>query len=338
MQHDDTHWMRLALVQAQQAAAAGEVPVGAVVVKDGRCIATGHNASITQHDPTAHAEIVALREAAGVLGNYRLDGCTLYVTLEPCAMCSGAMLHARLDRVVFGAADPRTGVAGSVLDVFAQPQLNHQTQVSAGVLAQACGQVLKDFFKPRRQNPSPLREDALRTPESAWEGLPCLPGTAQTVQSLPELAGLRLHYTDTQPQGPAQATLWVHGPQDWSLVWRSALMAEPGLRHIVPDLIGFGRSDKPKKGDFHTLQAHAQILHALCLHLGLQQVRVCSVAAMQPLLSCLHGLDPERYLELQLCAPQAMSRRIQDAPYPDKGHRAGPLALERRLTQATIGP
>jgi len=146
--HQDAHWMGLALEQARAAAAAGEVPVGAVVVKDGQVIATGRNAPIASHDPTAHAEVVALREAASVLGNYRLDGCTLYVTLEPCAMCSGAMLHARVDRVVFGAADPRTGVAGSVLNLFGHTQLNHQTRVTGGVLADECGQLLKDFSNP----------------------------------------------------------------------------------------------------------------------------------------------------------------------------------------------
>jgi tRNA(adenine34) deaminase len=121
------------------------VPVGAVVIKNGQVIATGRNAPIASHDPTAHAEVVALREAARVLGNYRLDGCTLYVTLEPCAMCSGAMLHARVDRVVFGAADLRTGVAGSVLNLFDNKQLNHQTQVTGGVLA-SCSKI---FSGPR---------------------------------------------------------------------------------------------------------------------------------------------------------------------------------------------
>ena len=169
----DEHWMGLALDQARQAAAAGEVPVGAVVVKDGQLVATGRNAPIAGHDPTAHAEVMALREAARVLGNYRLDGCTLYVTLEPCAMCSGAMLHARLARVVFGAADPRTGVAGSVLNLFAQPLLNHQTQVTGGVLADDCAKVLKDFFRPKRMNLDPVREDALRTPDAAFANLCC---------------------------------------------------------------------------------------------------------------------------------------------------------------------
>ena len=167
--------MGLAIAQAREAAAAGEVPVGAVVVKDGQWIASGRNAPIAGHDPTAHAEIVALREAARVLGNYRLDGCTLYVTLEPCAMCSGAMLHARLARVVYGAADPRTGAAGSVLNLFEHARLNHQTQVTGGVLATACGQLLQDFFRPRRLNPDPVREDALRTPDAAFADLPGYP-------------------------------------------------------------------------------------------------------------------------------------------------------------------
>lgn len=147
---EDAHWMRQALVQAHIAAQSGEVPVGAVVVHGGQMIATGSNAPIQGHDPTAHAEIMALRAAAQRLGNYRLNGCTLYVTLEPCAMCSGAMLHARLARVVFGAADAKTGAAGSVLNLFALPQLNHHTVVQGGLLADECVQVLKDFFRERR--------------------------------------------------------------------------------------------------------------------------------------------------------------------------------------------
>jgi tRNA(adenine34) deaminase len=146
----DTVFMQLALQQAQRAWDLGEVPVGAVVVKDGVVVATGCNAPIGRHDPSAHAEIIALRAAAEKLGNYRLPGCELYVTLEPCAMCSGAMLHARLARVVFGASDPKTGAAGSVLDLFAQPQLNHHTVLTGGVMADACGAMLKGFFAQRR--------------------------------------------------------------------------------------------------------------------------------------------------------------------------------------------
>nr|WP_315249219.1 tRNA adenosine(34) deaminase TadA [uncultured Duganella sp.] len=143
-------YMRLALEQAQQAWNLGEVPVGAVVVKDGEVIAVGCNQPIGRHDPTAHAEIVALRAAAEKLGNYRLPGCELYVTLEPCVMCSGAMMHARLARVVFGAADPKTGACGSVINLFEQEQLNHHTAIEGGVLAAECGAMLKDFFAARR--------------------------------------------------------------------------------------------------------------------------------------------------------------------------------------------
>ena len=146
----ETIFMQQALAQASQAAAAGEVPVGAVVVCDGQVIATGSNAPIGLHDPTAHAEVIALRAAAKVRGNYRLPDCELYVTLEPCAMCVGAMLHARLKRVVFGALEPKTGAAGSVLNLFENKQLNHQTQVEGGVMAQECGAMLQAFFRERR--------------------------------------------------------------------------------------------------------------------------------------------------------------------------------------------
>src|SRR5450830_1444814 len=147
----DTAFMQLALEQARHAWDLGEVPVGAVVVKDGVVIATGFNRPIGSHDPTAHAEIMALRAAALALGNYRLPGCELYVTLEPCVMCSGAMMHARLARVIYGASDPKTGACGSVLNLFAQPQLNHHTELVGGVMAEACGTLLKEFFAERRQ-------------------------------------------------------------------------------------------------------------------------------------------------------------------------------------------
>lgn len=156
----DARFMGLALEQAQQAWALGEVPVGAVVVKDGQVIAVGCNQPIGRHDPTAHAEIIALRAAAALLGNYRLPGCTLYVTLEPCLMCCGAMLHARLARVVFGATDPKTGVAGSVLDVFSHSQLNHQTAVDGGIMADDCSVMLKRFFAARRKAAAGLRRPA----------------------------------------------------------------------------------------------------------------------------------------------------------------------------------
>ncbi|MEC5218708.1 tRNA(adenine34) deaminase [Actimicrobium sp. GrIS 1.19] len=148
---DDRVYLRQALDQAHNAWALGEVPVGAVLVKDGQVIATGFNQPIGTHDPSAHAEIMALRAAAALIGNYRLPGCELFVTLEPCAMCAGAMLHARLARVVYGASDPKTGCCGSVINLFEQEKLNHQTELVGGVMAEECGQLLKDFFAERRQ-------------------------------------------------------------------------------------------------------------------------------------------------------------------------------------------
>ncbi len=147
---EDQGYMRLAIDAALNAQVMGEVPVGAVLVKDGQVIATGFNQPITAHDPSAHAEIMALRQAGEMQGNYRLPDCELYVTLEPCAMCVGAMLHARLRRVTFGAYDPKTGAAGSVVNLFGEPKLNHHTEVQGGVLAEECGALLKAFFAERR--------------------------------------------------------------------------------------------------------------------------------------------------------------------------------------------
>src|SRR5262249_27830371 len=146
----DEAFMRVALELAQEAANAGEVPVGAVVVRDGEIIGRGFNAPIGQHDPSAHAEIRAMRDAAARTGNYRLVDCRLYVTLEPCAMCAGAIMHARIARVVYGARDPKTGAAGSVVNLFAEPRLNHHCEVDGGLLADECGALLSRFFSERR--------------------------------------------------------------------------------------------------------------------------------------------------------------------------------------------
>ena len=147
---NDEDYMRAALEQARAAGAVDEVPVGAVVVCAGEIVGRGFNQPIGRHDPTAHAEIMALRDAATRLGNYRLPGCALYVTLEPCVMCSGAIMHARIARVVYGARDPKTGVAGSVLDLFAEPRLNHHATIEGGLLADDCGRMLSSFFAARR--------------------------------------------------------------------------------------------------------------------------------------------------------------------------------------------
>ena len=299
--------MTAALAQARLAGAAGEVPVGAVVVKNGQIIATGRNSPIATHDPTAHAEINALREAARVLGNYRLDGCELFVTLEPCAMCAGAMLHARLQRVVFGAADPKTGAAGSVIDVLSHPQLNHQTAVQGGVLAAQCGELLQDFFQTRRtqvkaenQMNHPLRDDALRTLDSQFVNLPGYPWAPQYVSNLPSLQGLRMHYLD---EGRADAAseqttyLCLHGNPAWSYLYRKMIpiLSSAGHRVVAPDLIGFGQSDKPKKDDAHSFTWHRQTLLELVEQLDLKNV-VLVVQDWGGLLGLTLPLSkPERY-------------------------------------------
>ncbi|MGO4327885.1 tRNA adenosine(34) deaminase TadA [Cupriavidus sp. 2TAF22] len=169
----DRRYMRAALEEARLAEAAGEVPVGAVVVWNDAVIARGHNLPIRSVDPSAHAEMQALRAAAQVIGNYRMPECELYVTLEPCVMCSGAILHARIRHVVFGASDPKTGAAGSVLNLFEQAQLNHQTSIAGGVLADECGGMLKAFFGARRRAQKAAQKAAQQAEQQAeQQGVP----------------------------------------------------------------------------------------------------------------------------------------------------------------------
>ncbi|HEY6972528.1 MAG TPA: tRNA adenosine(34) deaminase TadA [Candidatus Angelobacter sp.] len=150
---DDAAWMRLALEEASLAIRAGEVPVGALVIKEGEIIGRGHNRSLLDYDPSAHAEIVALREAAARLRNHRLTGCTMFVTIEPCAMCAGALVHARVARLVYGASDPKAGAVSSLLQVVNHPGLNHKMEVKSGVLERECSEILQKFFQEKR-NPS----------------------------------------------------------------------------------------------------------------------------------------------------------------------------------------
>ena len=163
----DGYWMQQALVQAKVAWGQGEVPVGAVVVRGNEIVGVGYNAPIGTHDPSAHAEMRALRQAAEKLGNYRLPDCEVFVTLEPCVMCAGAMLHARVARVVYGAPDPKTGAAGSILDLFAETRLNHQTAITGSVLAQECGDMLRAFFAERRASQKAARLASTEPDETA---------------------------------------------------------------------------------------------------------------------------------------------------------------------------
>lgn len=335
---DDAHWMGLALARARDAAAAGEVPVGAVVVKDGALLATGRNSPVATHDPSAHAEVNALRAAAAAVGNYRLDGCTLYVTLEPCAMCSGAMLHARLARVVYGAADPRTGAAGSVVDLFAQPLLNHHTRVTAGVAAEACGAMLQDFFRERRQaareTAQPLRDDALRTPEARFDAWRDALPPVTMVADLPSLAGWRMASIDTRPDAPdAPVLLALHGWGQWGLLFRHLLPLLPGWRVLVPDLIGFGRSDKPKRESIHTPAWHAQVLREWLQRLGVRQLAVVHHPDSGALVQALRQPGAPVVTaawSIEFSHAEADMQRAWQAPFPDRGHEAARRALGAR--------
>lgn len=337
---NDATFMALALAQARAAMAAGEVPVGAVVVRDGQVIAVGSNAPIGQHDPTAHAEIVALRTAALIQGNYRLDDCELFVTLEPCAMCVGAMLHARLKRVVFGALDPKTGAAGSVLDLFSNTRLNHHTKVQGGMLADACSALLQDFFKQKREairvSSCPVRDDAVRTPDTQFDQLPDYPWPAHYLSDLPALAGLRMHYLDVGPRDAPLTYLCLHGNPAWSYLYRKMIpiFLAAGSRVVAPDLIGFGKSDKPKKDAFHNFTWHRQVLLQLVERLDLK-----NVVLVVPDSGDFLGLTLPMAAEHRYCGLLVMNVSFDagdtayEAPFPDRGHRAALRAFPSMLPE-----
>jgi tRNA(adenine34) deaminase len=327
----DIGFMQLALRQAHAAAEAGEVPVGAVVVRAGQVIATGHNAPLSSHDPTAHAEVNAMRAAAQALGNYRLDDCTLYVTLEPCAMCSGAALHARFKRVVFGATEPKTGAAGSVLNLFALEQINHQTQVTRGVLAHDCAQVLQSFFEQRRVQQQlskvPLRDDALRTPDGAFVGLDVPHAMSHFTADLPALEGLRLHWFDNRQEAQVAPHVYLHGLDGWSAQYIAQLQSSAPV--IALDLPGFGLSDKPKKVAPHRIAWHAQVLHEFLASVQPAPVALHAPHVMAPLLEKL--ALPIHWVDTPL-----LPAALREAPYPDRGHMAGPRALSTLLVAPEV--
>jgi tRNA(adenine34) deaminase len=334
----DEDIMRLALARARDAATAGEVPVGAVLVRRQadriEVLGAAHNQPITTHDPSAHAEMLALRQAASRLGNYRLDGCELFVTLEPCAMCAQAALHARVARVVYGAAEPKTGAAGSVVDLFSNTRLNHQTQVHAGVLQAEGAALLVAFFAERRQaqranNPHPLRDDALRTSDERFVGLPGYPWAPHYLSDLPSLAGLRLHHLDEGPQDAAITWLCLHGSPAWSHAYRAMIpvFLAAGHRVVAPDLIGFGKSDKPKKEGIHTRHWHLQVLLELMERLSLKRV-VLVLPQGDVLAAALADAAPERFLgQWTVARPGSHDHAADAAPFPDRGHRAAPRAF-----------
>jgi tRNA(adenine34) deaminase len=278
----DALFMAHALELAREAEGAGEVPIGAVVVKDGQVIATGRNRTREWNDPTAHAEVIALRDAAKNVGNFRLDGAVLFVTLEPCPMCSGAIFQSRLARVVFGASDPKTGCAGSVVDLFAMRQLNHHTQITAGVCAVECSDLLQSFFKSTRAqqhaNAEPLRQDALRTSMSAFAEYRdiTMPGVY-----FYDPDGYRMHCIDKGESDSKAVILCLHDMAYWShQFWRlMGPLQDAGLRVLIPDLLGCGLSDKPKKGSWHSVQNHVRSLQHLCASFGVVPTHILAIGS-----------------------------------------------------------
>jgi tRNA(adenine34) deaminase len=331
-------------------------------------VAQAYNAPIGLNDPTAHAEVLALRAAAQHLGNYRLEDCTLYVTLEPCAMCAGAMLNARLPRVVWGATEPKTGAAGSVLNVFAQAQLNHHTQQLGGVLAHQSTALLQAFFQSQRATQKqalcwPLRDDALRTPEACFAVVPDYPWPPNYMNDLPSLEGLRLHYLDEGPKDAEVTWLCLHGNPAWSYLYRKMIpvFLQAGHRVVAPDMLGFGKSDKPKKDSAHSFDWHRQVLLEFVEDLDLQHLHLVVQDWGGILGLTLPMAAPQRYQGLlvmnttlatgeqplsagflawrQMCADKPLfnvGRLLErgnphmseaecaayNAPFPDAGHRA----------------
>ncbi len=375
----DEYFMQAAIEQAELAATAGEVPVGAVVVHDGQIIATGYNTCIANSDPSAHAEMVALRAAARRLGNYRLTDCELFVTLEPCVMCVGATLQARLSRVVFGSADPKTGAAGSVINLFDNRLLNHQTQVRGGVLGTACSDTLRTFFQQRREvtrmNSQIVREDALRTPDWRFDELPGYPWAPRYLTDLPALNGLRLHYLDEGDPAAPLTYLCLHGNPAWSYLYRKMIpvFLADHQRVVAPDLIGFGKSDKPKKDGFHTFSWHRRVLLELVERLDLKNIvlvvqdwggllgltlpmqapsRFAGLLVMNTTLACGDSPLNAGFLAWrEMCAnkpdfdvarlfargnPQmsAAECAAYQAPFPDSGHRAATRAFPAMVPDA----
>lgn len=363
--HSHEHFMSLALAQAQVGEALGEVPVGAVLVLDGEVIAAGHNRTVSTCDPTAHAEMVAIRTAAKALGNYRLTQCTLYVTLEPCAMCMGAVLHSRISRLYYGTKDPKTGACGSVLNIPGEPRINHHCEVHGGILQMQCAQHLMAYFQrlrneKRRLARAPLREDAVRTDNRVLA--PLLPH-AESVQVDNLLAshGLRIQVWQAPhpTQNPDCLVLCLHGATSWSYIYHSLFSEKIPANATVwaVDLPGHGGSDKTKKGGElldSAFQLH--VVTELLGRVGAHRIHILAQDTGGELGLRLAAVFPDRISGFTLLNPACSDFQSADrpatpvrswqqfktfigtqsdgdldvaeallAPYPDAGHVAGML-------------
>ncbi|TXH87293.1 MAG: tRNA adenosine(34) deaminase TadA [Rhodoferax sp.] len=360
------YFMRLALEQAQVGETLGEVPVGAVLTLNDQVIAVGHNQTISQCDPTAHAEIVAIRAAAQTLGNYRLSQCTMYVTLEPCAMCMGAILHGRIAKLYFAASDPKTGACGSVLDIPAEPQINHHCEVHGGLMQTQCAEYLAGYFQRLRSKKQlssgmHLREDALRVDLASLVAL--MPKSQPTVvNDLPALQGLRMQIWGS-PQSsvpPKHLILCLHGATSWSYIYRDLLSADipPDWCIWAVDLPGHGGSDKTKRGgELLDLTFQVKVLKELlersdfsCIHIVAQdtgcELALHLAAATRLDVSGLTLLNPacadvsvrgsyaysilsrRQFAEFlnDLSDGDVETTQALCTPYPDAGHMTGMLS------------
>lgn len=356
----DKFYMQQALDLAYVASCHNEVPVGAVIVKNGEVIAKGFNLCIQNSDPTAHAEIVAIKQAASVLKNYRLEDCELYVTLEPCCMCAGAILNSRIKRVVYAASDFKAGAAGSVIDVFQNPSLNHQTTITKGILNEESVVVLQNFFQKKRHEqtqtslPNKLREDFLRLPVTIYKKSideNQLAKFSHFKYQLNSLNGARLHYLDS-----GLANLKSDQLNQKTIVILPGLMQSTqsfldifyyfknlGTRVVVIDLIGMGYSDKPKKLKHDSFEAmidyHFQYLNELLQLLHISSFDIVAANLSAVIAHAIQDIYSSTHIYLQNNSSALMLTEVKSwnhfkkivennddfksfslLPYPDKGH------------------
>lgn len=376
--HSHEYFMQLALEQAQVGETLGEVPVGAVLALGDQVIAVGHNQTISQCDPTAHAEIVAIRAAAQALGNYRLSQCRMYVTLEPCAMCMGAILHGRIAQLYFAAFDPKTGACGSVLDLAAEPRINHHCQVHGGVLQAQCADYLVGYFhrlrsRKRQSSNAPLREDALRMDSASLSPL-MKKAQPMLVDDLVALHGLRMQVwcSPASEISPERLVLCLHGTCSWSYIYRDLLSADlpPNLKVWAVDLPGHGGSDKTKKGEEHLdlifqlevlkeflLRAETPDIHIVAQDSGCElavylaasgEINVSGLTLLNPACADFPVADLQTHpirsrrqfvaLVNRLSAGDAKTTDALCAPYPDAGHMAGMLYRLNNLAEVAMLP
>ncbi len=332
---EETACMRVALAQAQRAGERGEVPVGAAIYQRGVLIAQAHNAPISLCDPSAHAEVLVLKEAAKVLGNYRLEDCTLYVSLEPCAMCAGAIFNARVREVVYAARDAKSGAAGSVVDLFADSRLNHHTRIRGGVLEQQSATLLQDFFKAQRrlqrqaavQAKSFLREDAVRR---SLESLPCFESStlSSSFYVLKAVPGMRLHYLHGEPSclPTGQTYVCLHGANTCAGVFEPvfASLLSSGARVLAPDALGFGASDRFKKSRSHDFTLLMQSLLEWIEFMDLKDICFITHDASLVWALLLKARLPQRVVSVLAINPCLKSSLV---PERDHGHDPHGLAL-----------